>query len=200
MMSRMRYSEISVTTPAPTVPPPSPRPHRPPPLPDREPQLLLHRDRHDQLDRHRHVVPRHHHLHPLWQRAHPRHVRRPKVELRPIPVEVRRMTTAFFFREDIDFSFEFLMRLDGAGFREDLAALHLVLIDAAQQGSNIVPRLPFVQQLAEHLHARHHRLARVVHPHDLDLFPHLHAPPLPPARHHPPPPPDPQHVLARHPK
>src|SRR6266404_4582239 len=33
--------------------------HRPPPLPDREPQLLLHRHRLDQLDRHRHVVPRH---------------------------------------------------------------------------------------------------------------------------------------------
>ena len=40
------------------------RPHRPPPLPNREPQLLLHRNRRDQLDRHRHVVPRHHHLHP----------------------------------------------------------------------------------------------------------------------------------------
>src|SRR5581483_7924642 len=32
---------------------------RPPTLPDGEPQLLLHRHRHDQLDRHRHVVPRH---------------------------------------------------------------------------------------------------------------------------------------------
>src|SRR6266542_4153166 len=31
--------------------------HRAPPLADREPQLLLHRDRLDQLDRHRHVVP-----------------------------------------------------------------------------------------------------------------------------------------------
>src|SRR5438128_182770 len=38
--------------------------HRPPPLPDRKPQLLLHRHRRDQVDRHRHVVPRHHPLPP----------------------------------------------------------------------------------------------------------------------------------------
>src|SRR5690349_22587163 len=38
--------------------------HRPPALPDRKPQLLLHRHRLDQLDRHRHVVPRQHHLPP----------------------------------------------------------------------------------------------------------------------------------------
>src|SRR5438477_240639 len=31
---------------------------------DRKPQLLLHRDRRDQLDRHLRVVPRHHPLHP----------------------------------------------------------------------------------------------------------------------------------------
>src|SRR5262245_63027313 len=68
-----------------------PRPHRPPPLPNRKPQLLVHRHRLDQLDRHRHVVPRHHHLHPTRQRAHPRHVRRPKIKLRPIPVEKRRV-------------------------------------------------------------------------------------------------------------
>src|SRR5438093_8778457 len=65
--------------------------HRPPPLPDRKPQLLLHRHRRDQLDRHRHVVPRHHHLHPPRQRHHPPHVRPPSIELRPVPVEKRRL-------------------------------------------------------------------------------------------------------------
>ena len=34
-----------------------------PPFANREPQPLLHRDRRDQLDVHRHVVARHHHLH-----------------------------------------------------------------------------------------------------------------------------------------
>src|SRR3990172_2689701 len=45
------------------------RAHRPTPLPDREPQLLLHRDRRDQRHIHRHVVPRPHPLHPPPPRA-----------------------------------------------------------------------------------------------------------------------------------
>src|SRR5437870_9550772 len=58
---------------------------------DRKPQLLLHRDRRDQLDRHLRVVPRHHHLHPRRQLHRPRHVRRPQVKLRPIALEKRRV-------------------------------------------------------------------------------------------------------------
>src|SRR5207248_8382409 len=54
---------------------------------DRKPQLLLHRDRRDQLDRHLRVIPRHHHLHPRRQLHRPRHIRRPQVKLRPIPLE-----------------------------------------------------------------------------------------------------------------
>src|SRR2546425_6245240 len=52
---------------------------------------LLHRDRRDQLDRHLRVVPRHHHLHPRRQLHRPPHVRRPKIKLRPIPLEKRRV-------------------------------------------------------------------------------------------------------------
>src|SRR5438874_6253323 len=64
---------------------------RSPAFPDREPQLLLHRNRRDQLDRHLRVVPRHHHLHPRRQLHRPRHVRRPPIKLRPIPLEKRRV-------------------------------------------------------------------------------------------------------------
>src|SRR5437773_742352 len=60
-------------------------------LADREAQLLLHRDRRDQLDRHLRVVPRHNHLHPRWQLHRPRHVRRPEIKLRPVPLEERRV-------------------------------------------------------------------------------------------------------------
>src|SRR6185437_16546996 len=59
--------------------------HRPPALPDRKPQLLLHRHRLDQLDRHRHVVPRHHHLHPPPPRPHPPPPPRPPLNPRPAP-------------------------------------------------------------------------------------------------------------------
>src|SRR5438876_5905420 len=65
--------------------------HRAAALADREAQLLLHRDRRDQLDRHLRVVPRHHHLHPRRQLHPPPHVPRPPVALRPAPPEKRRV-------------------------------------------------------------------------------------------------------------
>src|ERR1043166_8070922 len=70
-------------------------------LADGRAQLLLHRDRRDQLHRHVHVVPRHHHLAPLRQRRHPRHVRRPEVELRPVAVEERRVPPALLLRHPV---------------------------------------------------------------------------------------------------
>src|SRR5437667_3786028 len=60
-------------------------PHRPPPLPDREPQLLLHRHRRDQLDRHRHVVPPQHHLHPPPPHDRPRPPPPPPPTAQPTP-------------------------------------------------------------------------------------------------------------------
>src|SRR2546425_5587505 len=74
------------------------RADRPSTLADGKPQLLFHRDRRDQLDRHLRVVARHHHLHPRRQLHTPRHVRRPEVELRPVPLEERRMPPALFLR------------------------------------------------------------------------------------------------------
>src|SRR5439155_23177683 len=162
--------------------------HRPPPLPDRKPQLLLHRHRRDQVDRHRHVVPRHHHLHPRRQRHHPRHVRRPKIELRPVPVEKRRVPPPLLLGQHIHLGLAPLVRGDGPRLHEHLPALHFLFVDAPEQTANIIPRLHLVQQLPEHLHPCHHRLARLPKPHDLHLFPHLHHPPLHPPPHPPSPP------------
>src|SRR5437870_6377286 len=161
--------------------------HRPPPLPDRKPQLLLHRHRRDQVDRHRHVVPRHHHLHPRRQRHHPRHVRRPKIELRPVPVEKRRVPPPLLLGQHIHLGLAPLVRGDGPRLREHLPALYFLFVDAPEQTANIIPRLPLVQQLPAHLHPCHHRLARLPNPHYLHPFPPPHPPPLPP----PPPPPPP---------
>src|SRR6266478_4197049 len=175
--------------------------HRAPPLADREPQLRVHRHRLDQLDRHRHVVPRHHHLHPARQRAHPRHVRRPKVKLRPIPVEIRRVPPPLFLRQHVHLGLELLVRLDRARLGQHLPPLHLVLVHPPQERPDVVPRLPLVQELAKHLHPRHHALLRLLrHPHALDLVPPPPHPPPPPPPHPPPPPPDPQNVLDRHQK
>src|SRR5256712_8022961 len=174
--------------------------HRPPPLPDRNPQLLLHRNRRDQFDRHRHVAPRPPRPHRRRQRHHPRHVRRPKIELRPVPVEKRRVPPPLLLGQHIHLGLAPLVRGDGPRLREHLPALHFLFVDAPEQTANIIPRLPLVQQLPEHLHPCHHRLARLPKPHDLHLFPHLpHPPPPPPPPPLPPPPPS-KHLPHRHPK
>src|SRR2546426_789407 len=77
---------------------------------DRKPQLLLHRDRRDQLDRHLRVVPRHHHLHAGGQLHRPRHVRPPQVKLRPIPLEERRMPPAFLLGQDVHLTLKLRVR------------------------------------------------------------------------------------------
>src|SRR4030095_7668791 len=88
------------------------RAHRAAALANREARPLLERHRHVQLRRDRRVVPRHHHLHPVRQLQRPRHVRRPDVELRPIPREERRMPPALFLRQDVDLPLELRVRLD----------------------------------------------------------------------------------------
>src|SRR3989442_548563 len=169
--------------------------HRPPPLPDLQPHPFLHRPRLDQVDRHRHVAPRHPHPPPRRQRHHPRHVRRPKIELRPVPVEKRRVPPPLLLGQHIHLGLAPLVRGDGPRLREHLPALAFLFVDAPDQTANIIPRLPLVQQLPEHLHPCHHRLARLPKPHDLHLFPHLYHPPLPPPPHPPPPPPQPKKFL-----
>src|SRR6476661_4623242 len=86
--------------------------HGPPTLADREAQPLVHRDRRDQLDRHLDVVPRHHHLHPRRQLHRPRHVRRPEVELRPVPLEERRVPPPLFLRQHVHLRLEVRVRRD----------------------------------------------------------------------------------------
>src|SRR5437763_7196275 len=62
-------------------------------LANREAQTFLAGDRRDELDLQAHVVPGHHHLRAFRQRHQPGHVRRPEVELRPVPLEERRVAT-----------------------------------------------------------------------------------------------------------
>src|SRR5262249_48118323 len=86
--------------------------HRPPAFAYRKSQPLLHRDRRDQLHSQVRVVSGHHHLHSLRQRRHSSHVRRPKVKLRPIPTEKRRVPSPFFLRQHVHLCLEFRVRRD----------------------------------------------------------------------------------------
>src|SRR2546426_106439 len=164
-----------------------PRPHRAAALADREAQLLLHRDRRDppgphltfartphlllqrdrreQLDRLLRVVPRHHHLHPRRQLHRPRDVRGPQVELRPVPLEKRRVPPPLLLRQHVYLTLKLRVRRDRFRLRQHHPPLHFVLLHAAQQQPHVVPRLPLVQELAEHLHPRHHRLLVRPKPH-----------------------------------
>ena len=90
------------------------------------------------------------------------------------------------------------MRRDRTRLGQDLAALDLVPLGAAQQHPDIVPRLALVEQLAEHLNARARRLHRLLQAHDLDLVAHLHNTALDTARHHRAPARDREHILDRH--
>src|SRR3989454_149358 len=149
---------------------------------DRKPQLLLHRDRRDQLDRHLRVVPRHHHLHPRRQLHRPRHVRRPQIKLRPIPLEEGGMAPTFLLGEHVHLALKLRVRRDAPRLRQHHPPLHLVLLDAPEEETHVVPRLPLVQQLPEHLHPRHHHLLVRPKPHHLHFLLHLHLPPLDPPR------------------
>jgi hypothetical protein len=60
------------------------------------------------------------------------------------------------------------------------------------------PAWPWVQQLAEHLHARAHRLLRGADAHDLDFFAHLDHATLHAPGHHRAAPGDAEHVFHRH--
>src|SRR5437773_11438300 len=155
--------------------------HRAPPPAARAPQLRVHRHRLDQLDRHRHVVPRHHHLHPARQRAHPRHVRRPKIKLRPVPVEERRVPPPLVLAQHIHLRLELLVGFDRVRLGQHLPPLHLVLVDPPQQGPDVFPRLPPVHPLPAHLPPRPPRLPP----------PRLPPPALPSPPPPPPPPPPP---------
>src|SRR5207245_1865327 len=116
--------------------------HRAAALADREPQLLLHRDRRDQLDRHLRVVPRHHHLHPGGQLHRPRHIRRPKVKLRPIPLEKRRVPAPLVLRQHVHFTLKLRVRRDALRLRQHHPPLHLLLLDAPQEPPPAGPPRP----------------------------------------------------------
>src|SRR5581483_8645639 len=136
-----------------------------------ETQSGFTRDRRDQLDLHLDVVARHDHLDAFRQLDGTRHVRRAEVELRAIVREERRVASALFFREDVHFGFELLVRLDGARLGEHLTTLDVVAIDAAEQHADVVAGDADVQQFAEHFDTGDDRLARLFRKtDDLDFF------------------------------
>src|SRR2546430_117497 len=151
---------------------------------DGETHLLFDGDRGDELDLHGDVVAGHHHLGALGQLDLAGHVRSAYVELRPVALEEWRVPATLLLGQDVDLRLELSVGLDRAGLGQNLAALDLLALDAAQQAADVVAGLAGIQQLVEHFHAGHHRLARVVNADHLDFLVHLDLAALDPAGHH----------------
>src|SRR5579862_1236801 len=151
---------------------------------DREPQSLLKRHRRDQRDLRTHVVSRHHHLHSRRQLHVSRHVCRPKIKLRPVSREEWRVPPTLFLRQHIRLRLELRMRRDRSRLTQHLPALYFILFRSSQQQAYVVSRHPFVQQLPEHLHARHRLLHRRTEAYNLYFFSYLHLPALDSSGHH----------------
>src|SRR2546423_1826544 len=111
---------------------------------DRKPQLLLHRNRRDQLDRHLRVVPRHHHFHAGGEFHRPRHVRRPQVKLRPIALEKRRVPAPLLLRQHVHFALKLRVRRDALRLRQHHPPLPVVFFDAPPPQPDIIPPPPLV--------------------------------------------------------
>src|SRR3954468_14274341 len=122
-------------------------------LADGEAQAGVHGDRLDQLDLHLDVVARHDHLRALGQVGDAGHVRRAEVELRPVPVEERSVAATLLLLEHVDLSHELRVRGDRVRLAENLPALDLLALDAAEQAADVVAGAPLIEDLAEHLDA-----------------------------------------------
>src|SRR5690606_5094634 len=116
---------------------------------------------------------RHHHLGALRQRHDARHVRRAEVELRTVVGEERRVTATLLLRQNVGLGLELLVRLHRTGLGQNLAALHALTVNAAQQRADVVAGLTLVEQLTEHLHTRAGRLRRRTDADNLKLLANL---------------------------
>ena len=100
----------------------------------------------------------------------PGHVGCAEIKLRTVIGEERRVTAAFLLAQDVNFRLELLVRLDRARLGDDLAALDVFLLRAAQQHADVVAGARFVEKLAEHFDVGGRRLRGRRDADDLDFL------------------------------
>src|SRR5437667_9736669 len=116
-----------------------------------EANRLFHRDRRNQLDLNGDVIARHDHFDAIWQLDRPGHVSGAEIKLRPVVGKEWGVTAAFLLAQNVHFRLELLVRLNRARLRDDLTALDLFLLCAAQKHPDVVARARFIKKFAEHL-------------------------------------------------
>ncbi len=137
---------------------------------DSETQTIFHRDGFDQSDSHLDVVTWHYHFNAFWQLAVTSHVSSTEVELWTVAFEERSMTAAFFFAQNVHFSGELGVRLNGTWLNQNLATLNVVTLGATQQNAAVLASTTFVEQFAEHFNAGAGGFLSVAQTNDLNFF------------------------------
>src|SRR5690625_1734510 len=135
---------------------------------NREALPLFHRDRHDQVHLKTRIVSRHNHLDTFRQVNRAGDIGGAEVKLRTISIKEWCVATAFVLRKNIDLSLRLHMRSDRLRSCENLSALNRLFLNSAKEDADVVPGLPLIEHLPEHLHTGHNRTRRVVDTDDLD--------------------------------
>ena len=120
---------------------------------DSETESLFDSDGGDQLDFHVDVIAGHNHLNAFRQCDDAGNVCCSEVELGTIAGEERSMTAAFFLLQYVNLALEVCMRMNRAGLCENLAALDLVTLYAAEEQTYVIACDRLLEQLTEHLNA-----------------------------------------------
>src|SRR5207253_10244821 len=105
---------------------------------DGEANGFLQRDRSAQIDLDCDVVAGHDHFHAVRQLDRASDVGGSEVKLRQVVGEKRRVTAAFLLGQNVNFRLELLVWRDRARLGNDLSAFDLILLQAAQQNSNVI--------------------------------------------------------------
>src|SRR5699024_8511261 len=92
-----------------------------------------------------------------------------EVELRAVVRVERVVTPALILGQDVDLRLELRVRGDGARLHDDLTALDVLALGAAQQQTAVLAGPGLVHLLVEHLDAGDGGLLRLADAHDLDL-------------------------------
>ena len=111
---------------------------------DREAQTFFHGYRVDQSSDEVDVVTRHYHFNAFVQFYSTSYVSGTEVELWTVAFKEWSVTTAFFFRQDVHFSFGGGVRLNGAWLDQTLATLYVFTLGTTQQGAEAKKGHPLI--------------------------------------------------------
>src|SRR3989344_536570 len=115
--------------------------------------LLFKRDRRDELHVESDRVARHNHLLTLGECHFSRDVGGADIELRLVAREERRVAAAFVLAENVDLGAEVGVRSNRTDFCENLPAVHLFFLGAAQKHAGVVASLALLELFVEHFNA-----------------------------------------------